>query len=553
MVKSVVSANLAGVGEGLDFIEQALKEYKFKSKSITESLLLSEESMVRLIEHAPSDGTIHISVKNHHGLATITLSAPGPEFTAADNANRIVIDDGEMGRSSEAAIRDVLLRAYEGKMVYARKGKYNFIKITAGMPERVFAKRTVIALAAAIIVGLVLLQFLPASASGALDTYLFVPIEQIFINLLMFLSAPAIFLSIITCVARYSSFSDPGRVSIKAFAGYALTSIAAVLIGGMVYSLITPGTPGECSYITLASQVQTTAPGTDFLSTLVNIVPSNIIDPFQKMDTLQILFIALVFGIALGRIGDYSAPLKNFIEAMNTLLTKVISILMNFIPVATFASTVSIILNTGSRVLLSVGEMLLTALLGLTVMMLIYCLIVFTIARLNPVTFIKKFLPAMKETFLRGSGLSALPKTMRCCKSALGISPKVYSFTIPFGATFNMDGNCVYLTIAGLFIARVCGVSLFSSDVLPLIFTVFILSVGAPITPGTTLICLSVLLNQLGVSATAASILFGINAIVEMFLAMSNATGDVAVTLAIAKSEGLLNTDVFNSKPKVRT
>ena len=157
----------------------------------------------------------------------------------------------------------------------------------------------------------------------------------------------------------------------------------------------------------------------------------------------------------------------------------------------------------------------------------------------------------MKETFILGSGISALPKTMRCCKNALGISSKVYSFSIPFGANFNMDGNCIYLSIASLFIARLCGMQLAGSEVLPLIFTVFILSIGAPIAPGTAIVCLTVILNQMGASLNAVSVLFGVNAVIEMLMGMSNTVGDVALSLAIARSENLLNTDVFNAKAKV--
>lgn len=548
MVKTIVPAELSGIGAGLDFIEEALKEYKFKPKYIREAMLLSEESMVRLIDNATEGGTIHIHVRKRRGLANITLSAPGAELTGSVTAG-FDINSGDVERGNESAIRGILLKAYEDKIRYARKGKYNFIDVTAGMPEQVFAIRTLAALLSAVVVGYILSVVLSDGAKLALDTYFLNPINQIFINLLLLVAAPAVFFSIMTNVANYSSFFDPGRVSVKTIIGCALTSVAAVVIGIAMFQLFLPGTLGQLSAAQVG-KISVVNEEMDFVSTLVNIVPSNIIDPFRNVDTVQLIFLALICGVALGRIGDYSSTLRNMVEALNTLFAKVVSILMNIIPVVVFASTVSMMINIGNGILLSVIEMLGALLAGILVMMLLYCILVLAVARVSPVTFIKKYFPTMKETFILGSGIPALPKTMRCCKNSLGISPKVYSFSIPFGANFNMDGNCIYLSIAGLFIARLCGMQLVSSQVLPLIFTVLILSIGAPIAPGTAIVCLTVILNQMGVSLIAVSVLFGVNAVIEMLTGMSNTMGDVAVSLAIARSENLLNTDVFNAKAK---
>lgn len=550
MEKVFVPANLSGIAEGLDFIEETLKAYKVKPKFIKESMLLSEESMVRLIDNAPVDGTIHIHVKKKGGLANVILSAPGIDMTGQSLAD-LGVNPDDVGRGNESAIRGILLKAYEDKMRYARKGKYNFINITVGMPEKVFAVKTLIALGVAFVTGAILQFALSDAAKTALDSYFFSPIGQIFINLLMLVAAPTVFFSIMVSVANYSSFSDPGAVSVKTFVGYALTSIAAVLVGILVFNTFKPGLEGQLLPIITDSGQNLSAQGTDFIQTIVNIVPSNIIDPFRNVDTLQLIFLALICGVALGRIGDYSKTLRNMVEALNTLFTKIVSLLMNVIPFIAFVATVSLMLSVGREIAVSVAELLGVVIVGTAVMMLIYCILVRVIGRVSPFIFLKKYFPLMKETFILGSGLSALPKTMRCCKNSLGISPKVYSFSIPFGASFNMDGNCVYLTVAGLFIARICGIEFSSSQILPLVFTVLILSIGAPITPGTTIICLTIILNQMGVSLAAVSVLFGINAVVEMFLGMSNTTGDVAVSLAIARTENLLNTETFNSKPKV--
>ena len=157
------------------------------------------------------------------------------------------------------------------------------------------------------------------------------------------------------------------------------------------------------------------------------------------------------------------------------------------------------------------------------------------------VIFLKKYYPELKNTFVQGSGLASIPNTIHCCKHRFGISSKIYSFSIPFGATVNLDGNCVYLTIAGLFLARLCGIDLFSANIFSLIFAIIILSVGAPITPGSALLCLFVLLTQMGVSLDITILIMGVNFFIEMLLAMANTMGDVAITLVVAKGENLVD------------
>lgn len=254
----------------------------------------------------------------------------------------------------------------------------------------------------------------------------------------------------------------------------------------------------------------------------------------------------------MGRAGEHSLKLRKATDALCALCNKATSLLMRCIPVATFASVVSVILNVGGSVLLSLAELIGTVLMGLVTMALIYCLIIGLAGHISPLPFLRKYTPLMKDTLLMGSSANTIPKTIRCCKNILGVSPKVYSFSIPFGAMANMDGNCIYLTIAGLFLARLCGVGLSGNDIIPLLFSIFVLSIGAPIAPGSTILCLTVLLSQMGVPATAVSILFGVNAVIEMLLAVSNTTGDVAITLTVARSENLLDLSAYQDTTNLK-
>lgn len=550
MLKAFVPANLAGLGEGLDFIEKSLKELKIKPKNIKEALLLSEESMVRLIEHCPIGGSIHIHVHRSQGIAKILISTPGDELSRSELDMGFDIT-GKIDRGVENSIRDILFRAFEDKHRYYRKGRYNFFRIVAGEPEKIFAAVTILSFVAAIAIGLIMNALMSAPAQSAVNAYVFAPVQQIFIKLLMLCTAPAVFFSIITGVAQYSSFSDPGRVSVKVIVGYMITSILAIAIGALSFNLLRPGSFGVLESI--CEGLSTDALHLSFVDTLIGIVPTDVVTPFLNLDAAQLVFFALICGVALGRIGDYSASLRSILDALNMLFSKVADILMNFIPLATFCSTISLIFNFGTHILLDLAEMVGTLLVALLVIAVIDCLIVIIGGRVNPLVMFRKFAPCLKEVLIRSSGMSVLPKSMRCCRNALGISEKVYSFSLPFGASVNMDGNCIYLTVAGLFLARMCGIEITSNDILPLAFFVLVVTMGAPISRGTVLLCLTVMLGQMGVSSVALSLLIGIDSAIEMLLAASDTLGDVAVTIAVAGSEELLDKDIYYSKAKAHS
>ena len=153
----------------------------------------------------------------------------------------------------------------------------------------------------------------------------------------------------------------------------------------------------------------------------------------------------------------------------------------------------------------------------------------------------------MLASFSLASSNAAMPFNMKSCQR-LGISSKIYSFSIPLGATVNMDGSCIYMAVAGLFLARVFGIQIGWSELFSMVFSIIVLSIGAPGIPGAGLVCLSVLLTQIGVPAEALSLVMGIDSLLGMFRTAVNSTGDVAVSLIVAKSEKLIDTEKYLQK-----
>ena len=325
--------------------------------------------------------------------------------------------------------------------------------------------------------------------------------------------------------------------------------LLAVILGLGVTRLIQPGEWG----FALTAGMQTpsvhidTNVDTSILSTIVNIVPSNFLAPFVNADTLQIMFLAVLCGIAVGMIGEYSKLIRDLFDAFNSFFLTITAMIARFIPVAVFCSVVLLVMEAGGSSLLAVLGVGGTHILLLCCMLAVYALLILLFTHRSPGTFFRKNREGMLTSFTLSSSSAALPTNMRICTEKMGIAPKISNFSIPLGATINMDGTCIYLCVLGLFLARAYGVNVPLSSMLSVALTIILLSLGAPGVPGAGLVCLSVVLNALNVPTEAIGLVIAINPILEMFTTASNTTGDVAAALIVAKSENQLDVEKFNS------
>ncbi len=546
MPKLFIPADINEISRGIKFIENLLIQCRIKGKAKNQALLISEESLVRLIENASEGAEIEINVHRFYSTANITISAAGKPMDSDDL--QLDLSAGEIGHDSEEAIRSMLLRAFSDRMAYVRKGEYNFIKINAGYKERVFAIRTTAALLLALICSLLLIPLLPENVSLWIRDQFLAPIQQIFINMLQLVTAPAVFFSTTTAVAQFTAFSDPGKVSGKVIIGYFITSVLAVFMGFGLFQLIDPGENSAMIFRSMAyvRQIDQIIPeNAGLIERIVNFIPNNVVAPFMNTDAVQLLVVALLAGLALGRAGGYSYKLLDLSEALNRFFTVMVEIVAKLIPPATFFISLLTLSTFRVSALIAGAEIFGMVLLGLFCLLIFYLLLVAFAGRLNPLTFIRKYWRHMWNTFFAGSSISAIPDSIRCCEKDFGVSPSVTAFSIPFGAISNLDGSCIYLTIAGLFLAKICGVNLLGKDILTIGFMVIVLSIGSTITPGSVLLALAMLMNEMNISLSALSILLGINALIEMFLAMCNTAGDVAMTLVISRTENLLDIETY--------
>lgn len=526
----------------MEFVEDSLTKYKLKKRDLIEALLITEEVLIQMSENAPEDATVHISVARRMGVPRVNFKAPGTTMSIGEQTGGISLDELE---DTEDTIRNMMLHSFADSIRYRHSKGKNNVTIITGIPERELASQTIMALASSFLIGFILKLILPEHINMGIISNFIDPVETLFLSSLTFIAAPAVFISITCSILRFDGFSDLNKSGKAVIFTYLFTSIIATLIGVLVFYIFKPGTVGL-----LTSEIGTGSVSVfSILDIITDAIPPNIIEPLISGNSLQLLVAALLIGLALNLSNKKVTTLKVMLDEFDIVCGNVASIVMKMVPFVVFCSTTRVILLASLEVYVALGQLLLTLLISLLLVVLVYCIFLIIRIKINPITFMRKYIPIMKDTFLKGSGLAAIPLTMRFCKRQLGIPQNVSSFVIPLGATINMDGNCVCLSIISLFFARICGVTMGASDLGILLFMVLILSLGAPIAPGTIILCMVTLLSQMGISLEGLSLIIGINFILEMLLGMINSMGDVIVALKVAKDEGSLNYDICNKKP----
>lgn len=557
-IRKTFLADSGHIGEMVRFVSERLERCEMKKKDRIMTELTVEEAVGSLIahsgasEHTDPDASekLCIELKGSRRSLTVELSLKGEEYSLADEITSASISVGDdTGAETQAAIRNIILSSVAGGLKYRHRKGVNYIRMFPVRPKRAFLCWTLGALMLGAVLGLLCTSFAPETVNTALNTYFLVPVKTMYMNALKMIVAPVVFFSIISCIVGFSDLSSLGRIGGKIMGLYLLTTVIAVGVGIGAFYLLKPGRASLAAGLMQdASSITTQTIDVSVKDMIVNIIPQNIIDPFQQSNMLQLIFLAVLLGVGAGLIGKYSQMLRDLFQALNDLFLKVTGLIIKLMPIAVFCSVMSLILSTGIGSVLSLLEMLGTFVFGLLIMAVVYSTMILLIGRLNPLPFVRKYAPYMLQVFSMSSSNAAIPLNMEACGKRLGIHENVYSLSVPLGATVNMDGTCIYLAVFALTLAHAYGVQISGASMISLIMTIIVLSIGAPGIPGAGLICLSVLLAQINVPLEAVGLVMGIDALCAMFRAMSNSYGDIAASLIVAKSEKKLDLNVYRAK-----
>ena len=542
----VCSGQLA---EAILFIERHLDAGGISGKEKARAMLMAEESLVQLFVHSGEETRITIKVVKLLGDVTFYLYATGDAF---DFFNKGLTEatlgiDVEGSEPDETVIRSYYLKAYEDHLRYQNKKGVNCVRIKAVRSRYKQLYLTIGGMVLGILLGFLVRLALPQDVGKAINTGLFGSIITVFMNLLQTVVGPVVFFSIASSIAGFGDLSVTGRIGGKVLALYIGVSVLAIGIGIGAWYIFRPGDPALMNAVNASYTVDiSSAQNISLLDTLVGIAPSNILKPFLDASMLQIICLAVLVGVGAGMIGNYSEIVRTALEALNQLFLRITMIFVKAIPLVALCSMASMVVTTGGAAFVSILFICGVIIAGFAAMMVIYGIMLLC-SGVNPFLFYRKYFGTMIQVFAISSSNAAIPINMEACDEKLGVSPKVYSLSIPLGATINMHGLCIYLSVMALSFAKVYGVSITGGKLAGMILSIVLIAMGCPGIPGAGLVILAVILSQFGIPIAAVSLVTGINPLIDMFITAVNCLGDVATTMVVAKSEKLVDMQRFRA------
>ncbi len=370
------------------------------------------------------------------------------------------------------------------------------------------------------------------------------PFGVIFVKLLKLMAMPLIFFSLINGIAGMKNISELSKIGWRTLALYILTTFIAIVTGLTLANVIKPGKYAKIDVSTVqAEELKNKIHNTDSrpLGFLEDLVPDNIVSAASNnKNMLQVIFFSFLFGIALVKVkNEKTTVLKNFVEAVNEVIMKMIDIIMKYAPIGVFALIADVLLSFSAKsgvegIFVSLAIYSLTVVAGLFFMVLVvYPLLLKIFTNRNPYDFLKKILPAQLLAFSTSSSAATLPVTMEICEKEIKISKEISSFVLPIGATVNMDGTSLYQSVAALFIAQLYGIDLGLGAQITIVLTALLASIGAAAVPGAGMVMLIIVLNSVGLPNEGIAIILTVDRLLDMLRTSVNVTSDATVATII--------------------
>ncbi len=372
----------------------------------------------------------------------------------------------------------------------------------------------------------------------------FYVIGQIFVASLKMLVVPLVFVSLVVGTCSLGDTAKLGRLGGKSISLYLVTTAVAITIAISLALIFEPGVG-----VNMASDAAfqgKESPG--LAKVLIDMFPSNPINAMAEGNMLQVIVFSLLFGIAMALSGKPGERLLDIFKDLNEVILKLVVLLMNLAPYGVFALMARTFTTLKADAILNLGVYFMVVLLALfTHALVTFPVLMKTLAGLNPLKFLAKMKDAALFAFSTASSSATMPITMETATKKLGVNNSIASFTVPLGATINMDGTAIMQGVATVFIAQAFNVDLSIADYLTVILTATLASVGTAGVPGVGLVMLAMVLDQVGLPLEGIAIIMGVDRLLDMTRTAVNVTGDCMVSCVIAKSENEFNEATFNN------
>ena len=414
-----------------------------------------------------------------------------------------------------------------------------------GLTTKIF-----IALLAGAVFGIVLCYMVPSGHVKddiIVEGILYV-VGQGFIRLMKMLVVPLVFCSLVCGSMAIGDTKKLGTVGVRTLIFYLFTTALAITVALSVGNIINPGIGLDMSAIkSNAAEVEEMA-ATSLSDTILNIIPDNPLNSLASGNMLQIIVFALIVGIILAKLGERTETVGNFFSQFNDIMMEMTMMIMSLAPVGVFCLIARTFANIGFSAFVPLAKYMVGVLLALAIQcFIVYLGLLKVFTGLNPFKFIKNFFPVMAFAFSTATSNATIPLSIDTLAKKMGVSKKISSFTIPLGATINMDGTAIMQGVAVVFAAQAFGIQLDVMDYLTVIGTATLASIGTAGVPSVGLVTLTMVFNSVGLPVEAIGLIMGIDRILDMTRTAVNITGDAVCTTIVAHQNKALDRDVFNN------
>lgn len=359
------------------------------------------------------------------------------------------------------------------------------------------------------------------------------PFGTIFLNLVKFIVVPIVLFSIMCGIISMKDIRKVGSIGLKTVVFYLCTTAFAVTIGLLGGNLF----KGMFPVIATTDLSYEAAASTSFMDTLVNIFPSNFVKPMVEANMLQVIVMAVLLGFSIILVGEKNAKVVSAFNDLNEIFMKCMELILKLSPIGVFCLLCPIIATNGAAIIGSLAMVLLTAYICYIVhAVLVYSLSVKAMGGMSPVKFFKGMMPAIIFAFSSASSVGTLPINLSCTEK-LGAKKEVASFVLPLGATINMDGTAIYQGVCAIFIASCYGIQLTLPQMLTIVLTATLASIGTAGVPGAGMVMLAMVLTSVGLPVDGIALVAGVDRIFDMGRTTVNITGDAACAIVVSNIE----------------
>jgi Na+/H+-dicarboxylate symporter len=386
-----------------------------------------------------------------------------------------------------------------------------------------------------------------SSFAGNLTAWLvnsvFDVVGQIFVASLKLLVVPLVFVSLVCGASAMGVNARMGHMAAKTLGLYLLTTAIAVTLALTFANVIDPGMGIEMS----SASTYEAKPAPSVKEVLINIFPTNPVKAMAEGNMLQIIVFAILMGVAVTHSGEKGRAVLDFFESFNEVVMTMVSFLMHLAPYGVFCLLAKLFSELGISAIADLAKYFFSVVLVLLVHGLgVYMILFQTLTRLSPWILLKNVRPAMLFAFSTSSSSATIPVTMNVAERRIGIDNSIASFTVPLGATINMDGTAIMQGVATVFIAQAFNIDISLGGYIAVILTATLASVGTAGVPGVGLITLALVLQQVGLPVEGIALIIGVDRLLDMMRTAVNVTGDCMVSTVVARSENLLDEAIFN-------